>query len=81
MSLPLNGPIVITVPNVAPPSGVYKCVATFRGSASVLAESSNANRTTALNAVLAALVAHPLGNLTLLPLMITTGGALPYKWI
>jgi hypothetical protein len=81
MSLPLNGPIVITVPNVAPPSGLFKCVATFRGSASVLAENTDSTRADALDAVIAALRAHPLGDLTLLPLMVTTGGALPYKWI
>lgn len=81
MSLPLNGPIVISIPNVAPPSGLYKCVASFRGSASVLAEATDGDREDALDEVIAALRSHSLGDLTLLPLLITTGGALPYKWI
>jgi hypothetical protein len=97
MSLPLNGPIVISIPNGPTPNKVFKCVASFRGSASVLAEASEsyvltgdpeddadaiaAARNDALDAVIAALRSHSLGDLTLLPLLITTGGALPYKWI
>jgi hypothetical protein len=81
MSLPLNGPIVITLPNAEPANGSYKCVATFRGSASVLAESSDSDRDEALDEVIAALRSHSLGDLTLLPMMITTGGRLDYKYI
>jgi hypothetical protein len=81
MSLPLNGPIVITLPNAEPANGSYKCVATFRGSASVLAESSDSDRDDALDEVIAALRSHSLGDLTLLPMMITTGGKLEYKYI
>lgn len=97
MSLPLNGPIVISIPNAPTPNKVFKCVATFRGSASVLAEASESYvltgnpvtdaeeiskaRSDALDAVIDALRNHPLGDLTLLPLLIGTGGALPYKWI
>lgn len=97
MSLPLNGPIVISIPNAPTPNKVFKCVATFRGSASVLAEASESYvltgdaeddalaiknaRSDALDAVISDLRNHPLGDLTLLPLLITTGGALPYKWI
>lgn len=88
MALPLNGPIVITIPNVAPPSGAFKCVASFRGSASILAESTvtvedegDSARGMALDNVISALRSHSLGDLTLLPLLIGTGGALPYKWI
>lgn len=97
MSLPLNGPIVISIPNAPTPNKVFKCVATFRGSASVLAEASEsyvltgdaeddaaaikAARSDALDAVISDLRNHSLGDLTLLPLLIGTGGALPYKWI
>jgi hypothetical protein len=81
MSLPLNGPIVITLPNAEPPGGVYKCVASFRGQAAVLAEASDSDRDDALDEVIDALRSHSLGDLTKLPMMITTGGRLDYKYI
>lgn len=81
MSLPLNGPIVIAIPNAAPAGGEFKCVASFRGQAAILAEATEAVRADALDAVIAALRVHPLGDLTLLPLLITTGGRIDYKWI
>lgn len=76
MSLPLQGSIHISIENEPPGSGVYTCVARLGGSTEV-ARSSNATRSTAFDAVISTLRAHQLGDLTLLPMQVSTGGQLP----
>lgn len=86
MSLPLQGSIHISIENfpqeedvdgrTVSASGAYTCVARLGGSTEV-ARSSNATRATAFDAVISALRAHRLGDLTLLPMQVSTGGQLP----
>lgn len=85
MSLPLQGSVHISIENfpqtdtdgvITSAAGNYTCVARLGGSTEV-ARSNNATRATALDAVIAALRVHPLGDLTLLPMQVSTGGRLP----
>lgn len=85
MALPLQGSIHISIENlpqtdtngrISSAAGDYTCVARLGGNTEV-ARSSNATRATAFDAVITALRAHPLGDLTLLPMQVSTGGRLP----